>query len=142
MEFYVYSRGAIERLSPHDVPHVVVSITTTAEDVAKIPSAPSCRGVLRLSFPDLDVPLSDGPPLFCEEQAHAIWEFVLEHRPEVRRIVLHCDAGVSRSPAVAAAIARGLGLDDAEFFKRYRPNMRVYRTLLEVWQSTYAGRDG
>ena len=45
---------------------------------------------------------------------------------------MHCDAGKSRSPAVAAALARVLDGDDAHFFGgRYTPNMRVYRTLLE-----------
>jgi predicted protein tyrosine phosphatase len=45
---------------------------------------------------------------------------------------VHCDAGVSRSPAVAAALARVLKGDDAEYFAgRYRPNTRVYRMLLE-----------
>jgi hypothetical protein len=43
---------------------------------------------------------------------------------------------VSRSPAVAAALSKVLTGDDAAFFGgRYRPNMRVYRTLLEAHES-------
>jgi protein-tyrosine phosphatase len=58
---------------------------------------------------------------------------VLEHRAEIERIIVHCDAGVSRSAAVGAALARAFSGDDAEFFAgRYRPNVRVYRTLLET----------
>jgi len=59
--------------------------------------------------------------------------FVHRHLLDVRRIIVQCDAGLSRSPAVGAALARVLNGDDAEFFGgRYRPNMRVYRTLLET----------
>lgn len=55
---------------------------------------------------------------------------MLAHGGAIERIILHCDAGVSRSPGVAAALSKSLLGDDAEFFRRYRPNMRVYRTLL------------
>ncbi|HVH42669.1 MAG TPA: hypothetical protein VM925_10005 [Labilithrix sp.] len=50
----------------------------------------------------------------------------------VERIVIHCDAGISRSAAVAAALSRALRGDDTEFFTgKYKPNMRVYRLLLD-----------
>lgn len=41
-------------------------------------------------------------------------------------------AGYSRSPAVAAAIAKAFGVDDEEYFSggRYCPNRHVYRTML------------
>ena len=56
-----------------------------------------------------------------------------EHRAKVERSIVHCDAGKSRSPGVAAALARVLDGDDASYFGgRYTPNARVYRTLLEV----------
>jgi predicted protein tyrosine phosphatase len=58
---------------------------------------------------------------------------VLQCRATIERIVVHCDAGASRSPAVGAALARVLNGDDAEFFAgRYRPNMRVYRMMLNA----------
>lgn len=49
--------------------------------------------------------------------------------------VIHCDAGYSRSPAVAAALAlalNGRGADDEFFVKgNYCPNMHVYNTMLK-----------
>lgn len=132
MELAVYSRGAIEAVSVIEAPHVIVSITTTRDDRAALPAGPSCAGVLRLVFADVD-DVGGAHIAFDAEHARAVWDFVEQHRERVSRIVLHCDAGISRSPAVAAAIARALGHDDAPFFRRYRPNMRVYRTLLEVW---------
>lgn len=132
MDFFVYSRGAIEVLPPHEVAHVIVSITTTPDDRAKLPVGKACRGVLRLSFVDADEPRPDQPhTLFDRAQARSILQFVKQHRDAIERIVVHCDAGLSRSPAVAAAIAVCLDQSDEEFFRRYRPNMLVYRTLLD-----------
>jgi predicted protein tyrosine phosphatase len=131
MQFFVYSRRAIEALAGHDVPYVVISITTTADDVARVPPSRLCRGVLRIAFADIDRPLS-GAVMFDASHARAICAFISEHRGSIERIIVHCDAGFSRSPAVAAAIAKCLGEDDAEFFRRYQPNMHVYQTLLDT----------
>lgn len=134
MDAWVYSRPAIERITPHDVPHVVISITSTQGDVARIPTSPLLRGVLRLSFADIEEPEKDTfLVLFDEAHARAIHQFVMAHRASAERILVHCDAGVSRSPAVAAAITRALGGDDADFFSRYRPNRRVYRGVLAAF---------
>jgi predicted protein tyrosine phosphatase len=140
MDVWVYSRAAIERVPPHDVPHVVISITSTPSDVAAIPASPSLLGILRLSFADIEEPEPDADlVLFDAEHARAIHGFVTKHRASVERIVVHCDAGVSRSPAVAAAITRALGGDDADFFVRYRPNRRVYRGVLAAFGVTVSG---
>ena len=134
MDVWVYSRQAIERVAPHDVPHVVISITSAPTDLARIPASPRLRGVLRLSFADVVEPEADDRlVLFDAEHARAILEFVTAHRPSIERILVHCDAGVSRSPAVAAALTRALGGDDADWFVRYRPNPRVYRGVLAAF---------
>lgn len=138
MEFSVYSRGAIEGMAPHEVPHVIVSITTPPDDAARLAPGPMCRGVLRLAFADADRAIG-GADLFDADDATAIFDFVELHRQHIARIVLHCDAGYSRSPGVAAALAVCLGQDDGEFFRRYRPNMHVYRTLLNTWQARIGG---
>jgi predicted protein tyrosine phosphatase len=134
MDIFVYSRSALDAVRPHEVPHVIISITSSPDDVARLRLNKKCRGVLRLSFPDAEAPsaLYAEAILFSREHAMNVWTFVQQHLPETQRIIVHCDAGVSRSPAVAAALARVLNDDDSEFFGgRYRPNMRVYRTLLE-----------
>lgn len=133
MKLVVHSRPAVERALPPEEPHAVISITTTADDVAQLPDATSRLGVLRLSFPDADVAVADvtADRLFGAEHADRIWDFLDAHRDAITCLVLHCDAGMSRSPGVAAAIARVLHGDDTFFFRRYHPNMRVYRTLLE-----------
>lgn len=128
-EIFVYSRGAIERVPPHDTPHIVISITSAPSDTARIPSSSALRGLLRLSFADADEPSE--LTLFDDQHALEIVTFLRAH-PEVDRLVIHCDAGLSRSPAIAAAIARADGQDDSLWFERYRPNPRVYRLLLNA----------
>jgi predicted protein tyrosine phosphatase len=135
MDIFVYSRSALSMVAPHDVAHVIISITSSTDDVASLRIHPTCRGVLRLAFVDAEVgsPPYIGSDLFSQEQARSIWDFVRQHVGQIERIVVHCDAGVSRSPAVAAALSRVLNGDDAAFFGGpYRPNMHVYRTLLET----------
>lgn len=133
MKIFVYSRSALDAVRPHEVPHVIISITSHPSDVARLRINDMCRGVLRLSFPDAEVPSDVHAEANLFSQAHAaeIWTFTQRHLSEIERIIVHCDAGVSRSAAVAAALARALNDDDTEFFGgRYKPNMRVYRLLL------------
>ncbi len=135
MEFFVYSRSAIEAVRPHDAPHVIISITSHADDVARLRTTDACLGILRLSFVDIERASSVHPEdtLFSPTHATSIWDFVELHRPKIERLLVHCDAGFSRSPAVAAAIARVVNGDDGEFFgDRYKPNPRVYRGLLDA----------
>ncbi len=135
MELFVYSRSAIASVRPHDAPHVIISITSHVDDVASLRTNTSCRGVLRLSFVDVEAPSVHYPEevLFSASQATSIWDFVDGHRAKIERILVHCDAGVSRSAAVAGAIARAWNGDEAEFSGgRYRPNGRVYRMLLDA----------
>lgn len=144
VDIFVYSRGAVERVSPQEVPHVIISITTSEDDRARLPASPLCRAVLRLAFADADAATSAIPEaaLFSRAHARAIWDLVEAHRPHIERIVVHCDAGMCRSPAVAAAIAKVMDGDDAPYFQRYRPNMRVYRTMLETYYDERAACDG
>lgn len=48
-------------------------------------------------------------------------------------IIVHCDAGISRSSGVAAAILKAKTGDDSQIFNspKYRPNMRCYRIVLD-----------
>jgi predicted protein tyrosine phosphatase len=136
MDFFVYSRKEIERVRPHEVPHIVISITSTREDVAVLRASDHCRGILRLSFLDADErsePVVSGE-LFSLDQARQIWTFVERHQRDVQLILVHCDMGISRSPAVAAALALVLNGNGDEFLlaDQYVPNTLVYRLLLET----------
>ncbi len=66
---------------------------------------------------------------FTEEQAQQIVEFINQYK-HIDNIVVNCDAGYCRSPAIAAAISKTFNGNDEVFYKQYRPNHHVYRTLL------------
>lgn len=48
-------------------------------------------------------------------------------------MIVHCDAGVSRSAAVDACMKRYLGYDDWDIFKNpnYEPNSLVYNDIMK-----------
>jgi predicted protein tyrosine phosphatase len=138
-EFFVYSRQAIEVIKPHEVPHIIVSIQTPNDPKpVKLPTNEHTLKVVSLVFHDLNdaamehIEVRDQYEANCFQpaQARQILAAVKAH-PEAKRLIVHCDAGFSRSPAVAAALSKILTGDDSYFFKRYLPNSRVYRTILE-----------
>ena len=70
--------------------------------------------------------------LFNEDQAKEIKNFVDKYKDEVDMIVSQCHAGISRSSAVAAALADYLKVGDSnDYFEnnKYCPNYYVYGVL-------------
>ena len=66
---------------------------------------------------------------FSQADATAFADFVNNLEADV--FYCCCDAGESRSPAVAAAVMRYFGLDDMQVWKNphYHPNMMVFEML-------------
>lgn len=96
------------------------------------------------SFKDVDSPLIleiGEDQLFTESQAWQILDFVSDIiESEAKVLVIHCEAGVSRSPAIAAALIKSFGQDDSFIFQSgsgYSPNKRVYRVLNQVAQEYF-----
>lgn len=150
-EFYVYNREEIESIEPHDEPHVIVSIRSPKDPKeAVLPIGRYTLKVVRLQFHDMDDfhQRAVAPDLWakyeadCFSRAHARQIIdAVRSCPTAERLLVHCDAGFSRSPAVAAALSKALTGDDTRFFKRYAPNMRVYRTILEEYHGDDHHRD-
>ena len=129
-----------------DVDYLVVSISTPESLPAKMCRDKYRRGILRLWFDDADhesesmrAYFERNLRLFNTGDAFSILNFVRTALmyTNVEAIVCHCDAGISRSSATAAALSKILNGDDfAMFQKPYVPNMLVYRTLLTVNHET------
>lgn len=69
------------------------------------------------------------------EQARRIVEFVLNVKDNVESILVHCEAGQSRSAGVAAALMLWLNGDDSPVWNdtfRFYPNQRCYDMVLEA----------
>lgn len=96
--------------------------------------SPSFDAVLRLRFDDAPW---DHPPEGCvqitEAQGADIVDFFFDH-VEAERLVIHCEAGASRSVSVAMALADGLegygAWKPAWMGERRVPNKHVYNAVL------------
>ena len=130
MKFVVLSEREIEKYIVTEK-HAVISITGPKWEHPKLPKLDSRVGLLRLKFHDVDREAKKCT-LFSQEQAKTIWNFFQRYQSQIEVVVCQCEAGISRSSAVAAALARAIGQNDSEFFKYYIPNRLVYRVLLEA----------
>lgn len=102
--------------------------------------------ILRLRFNDADEHFQnhvagyeyDEPVLFTDEHANQIIDFVENLPVEVTTIFIHCHAGISRSAAVAIALAEMFGL--YETYPNYKIyNKLVYRKLMLASADRYSG---
>jgi predicted protein tyrosine phosphatase len=94
--------------------------------------------VLPLVFDDIRNPDEDDPKyvIFRESTAKKIKRFVEANRGKFEDIMVHCDAGLSRSTAVGIALGEHYRLEyDKEDLKHRHdagPNNHVYETLMRV----------
>jgi len=89
--------------------------------------------VIYLHFNDTDSrEYTDGG--ITDSDAKKICDFINKYKniPIIDKIIVHCEAGQSRSAGVAAAIMKYLNNDDTPIFNnaKYHPNMLCYRTVL------------
>ncbi|MDA8376274.1 MAG: hypothetical protein M0Z50_04200 [Planctomycetia bacterium] len=145
MEILVCNRAEIERGITVQPDYVVISICDPGTQKASVQRQPGLRDVLFLAFHDarpsaaFELPPEIKP--FTPAQADEIRDFVRKHEPTVGTIVVHCQEGMSRSPAVAAAISDALGLDARRFWQLYSPNQHVYHTVAAAFDRGGAARN-
>ena len=144
MRFLVYDRLELETGKALGDPHVVISVHDPDLPPAEGRTGRRCRSTLTLSFHDIEPQYlppgaeDDGWQLMTAEDAERIARFVAAHQKSVSLIVCQCEAGMCRSPAIAAAVARALGQDDRRFFRDFDPNRHVYRLILRAMTSAPA----
>jgi len=72
--------------------------------------------------------------LFNDENAKTILDFVETYKKGIDFIVVHCEAGISRSAGVAGALSLIYNGTDKEFFEGFfKPNMLMYRKILNIY---------
>jgi predicted protein tyrosine phosphatase len=89
--------------------------------------------VVYVQFDDIDSSETiNGETPMSELDAKTIVDAFMKYKDRVEQIIVHCDAGYSRSPAVAAALAKALGMSDEVYFSsgQYCPNRHVYRMMM------------
>lgn len=114
-----------------------ISVSTNPQEFANL-NADNRVGLLQLSFEDSDLeqPFGEIPKrnLFCKAHAEQVLAFIDEVWDKIDTLLVHCEAGLSRSPAIAAAVSciKNGPETDKMYFVRYMPNRLVYRKILET----------
>lgn len=132
MNIQVMNRKDAIRYSYHyqDMPSAIISISTPNQEYHQHIYRSlynQIRCVLRLSFDDVE----DGDYAITPNDTKKIHNFVEANKD--LNIIIHCDAGISRSAGIAAALMKYYNGDDSPIFDnpRHVPNMRCYQTMLE-----------
>ena len=136
MDFIITDRETIEAGLLVRSSYVVISIHDPDKPKPKVRKQGGLRDVLFLAFHDAEptekMKLPSDIKLMTPGQAKKIQQFIKKNKADVGAVVVHCEQGMSRSPAVAAALCKALGGDGARFWREYQPNRYVYRLVLEA----------
>ncbi len=138
MKFLVLSREEVKTVSPQ-IPYIVISVTDPQTVEADILQSQHRRSVLRLKFHDISGTKNEDLKSFhstheiamTEEHALSVLDFVKDNLSDIQLILCHCEIGISRSAAIAAALSKILNNEDEFFFENYWPNRWVYNLILE-----------
>ncbi len=109
-----------------DRPWAAISISTIGD--FPVLSEDNRKGLLQLAFADTADP--DRSDSFTSSHAAELLDFVKKVWDRVDALLIHCEAGLSRSPGVAAALSRIYYGDDGPWFEYDFPNTLVYHLLV------------
>jgi predicted protein tyrosine phosphatase len=116
--------------------HIVISIRDPNRPRARLRRPPAFVAALHLFFHDAEPMLGHVLPkrvrLMSQEDSERIWQFVQDHLDQVGTIVCHCEQGMSRSPAIALALAEKLNGDSKAIRADGQPDQYVYRLMRDV----------
>lgn len=131
MKIKILPKSKAKEFSP-DETWAAISVSTYKEEFAKL-SGCKRMGLLQLEFLDAVFASTSNSKLFTAEQAEDILKFVDSVRSKIEILFVHCEAGISRSPAIGAALDYIYnGNHYKPYFQKYSPNELVFRTILEV----------
>lgn len=115
-DFLVLSQ---DRACAYEPPGTEVCISITNPGATPPELSERFRAVLRLTFTDIAEPSPYAwDRLFSPDNARDILAFVAQWW-DAERIVIHCQAGLSRSPGVALALCDLHGLDVTDLEQRF-----------------------
>ena len=132
MKLVVLSRVQAEKYQIRDtVKHAIISIRGPWQAESQLRPLPGLLGVLRLVYDDVEYQRPNYV-LMSPEQADQVVAFADEMREKGAKIMIcHCEAGICRSAATAAALCRLYDIDDDVFWERpFLPNMLVYKRVI------------
>lgn len=109
-------------------PHCSAAVISASSDAHELKI--SCPYILA-EYMDLDY---ESPRSFSVEQADGFADFLKALKENTTDLYVCCDAGESRSPAIAAAIHRWMAQSDAYIWEspKYHPNALCFCRMLEA----------
>lgn len=136
MNVRVLSRKDLMTFSriPTEYKFAAISITDPdKKDVSVKLGRTGIGAICRVRFFD---EIEDKHWCIMQQDAEQIADFAykMAHRGDIEALLVQCEAGISRSSGVAAAILKWMTGSDKEIFSSYRyvPNMTCYRRVLEA----------
>jgi len=133
MKFHILSLSKAKKFTC-DKPWACVSIIDHPESGWPKINKVQQVDMLQLAFGDV-LKENQYYQLFDEKQAQQILDFVDNVWEKIDALMIHCYAGISRSPAVAAAISQIKLNTNNDIFDLYTPNLLVYNTIIEVYRN-------
>jgi len=136
MKFTIMNASQAKKFSYKEniEPCAIISITDAISIPVSFNPNKNIVGILRLTFDDTDVA---SPYSITKRDAVNIIEFVEKYKDITDNFIVHCEAGISRSAGVAAALSKIYNGSDCDIFDNpmYKPNMLVYNIVLgAVWE--------
>jgi predicted protein tyrosine phosphatase len=125
-QFVVLSREEAERYEPSGS-EICISISDPDAPPARVSSR--FAAVLRVSFNDVTERGEPSDILFAQDHARQIREFLDTWR-NAERVMVHCNAGVSRSPGVALGLCDLHGWASAALERSHPGWNPLVRTIL------------
>ena len=136
MNYRIFSRPKAKRFSYNvEEPTILISISDVDRKPVQLQRSKNLLDVLRLSFEDVG---SDGEFPMTTEDGKKVIRFVNKYVNRVSCIAVNCEAGLSRSAGVCAALMRILEGYDGDVFSKYTPNPCCYKRVLEAFYGGYA----
>ncbi|MBX7134065.1 MAG: hypothetical protein K1X67_15435 [Fimbriimonadaceae bacterium] len=99
-----------------------------------LPGLPDFDSVLSLRFEDTHE--GSDEHRFTEEDARRIWDFITGIGKQQHDLVVHCEAGMSRSAGIAVGLTKCLlPGQEAWYFEQHVPNRHVAALLVSAFKS-------
>jgi predicted protein tyrosine phosphatase len=145
----VLSREEALAFVPHE-PTAYISIYTPGDAPPEFKDLPNIRGTLKIAFDDLgsercrEARFESGRAcsLITDAQAEEILRFVQESIARgIAGFMIHCNAGISRSPGVAAALDLCVNGNRALKPRYVMMNKLVYKKVVEAFKGPVVGAD-
>ena len=139
MKILVFGRDDLSKLQDIANPYVWIGVCDSCNFLPKLMND-NCVAHVVLKFDDIEQP-TDGMVMMSDEHAMAIALLLETHKHNFNTVVVSCEAGISRSSAIAAAMGLFFNGTRGEFVNTYSspyiPNRHVFNKMIGAIRETF-----